>query len=196
MNLERESRLSARLPEDVYEQIRNLPDVGLRIEITESIFKGLSTLLTLNDVEIDWKLSGPRPPKTIARVEDKIIRRNSKAPAADFYGGRFVTQDPRRTWLKDLIQSAYPLTPEFFATGKPTARDYRDPKVRESHIEKMNPHMSPIYSALHINFIFLRDNSNLYDIAEAQIMTHEELGIYKLTHDGYKNRDYFTTEVE
>ncbi|QQG41578.1 MAG: hypothetical protein HYV90_05490 [Candidatus Woesebacteria bacterium] len=186
MSIERSLNTIIRLPEDVYEQKNNLPGIEIREKISKSIFTGLSFFLIFNGVEVDWEESGYRT-KRIARIEDKIKRRDSTEPERDIYGVRFITEVEDRGWLSRLIQSAYPLTPKEFPGGKPSIRDYRNPEVRASHIEKSNPHMSPIYSALHINFVFQRSGSSLLDIGEVQIMTHGELMVYKQTRDGYSN---------
>lgn len=191
MNFEREMLVDqARLPEDVFEQLKNLPNIEERKEVSMSIFKGFAFLVVSYGFEIDWELSGPRPPKTITRIESKTIRRSATDPMGDIYGGRIVTEDPRRELLVELIEMAYPDTPKFLPWGKPTTRDYRDPEVRASHIEKNNPHMSPLYSALHKNFVFRRKGADKLDIGEIQAMSHEELGIYKLTHEGYNNGNH------
>jgi len=174
------------MPENVYEQLRHLPDMEKRMLIAKEIFQGLSTLLVWNGVDVDWGKSGYRT-KTVARIEDKIMRRNTSESQRDIYGVRFITEENRRIWLKDLIQSAYPETPKFFTNGKSSSRDYRDSLVRGAHIEKTNPHMSPVYSALHINFVFKQEESNVFDIGEVQIMTTDELKIYNQTRDGYPN---------
>lgn len=184
---ERNFYIPVRMPEDVYEQLRYIPDIKKRSEISKALFEGLSTLLTSNGAVIDWEKSGARPPKTISRIEDKIIRRNSTDPARDIYGVRFVTEEADRAWFAKLIQSAYPSTPNEFPGGKPSVRDYRKPEIRSSHIERLNPHMSPQYSAMHINFVFQREGSDLLDIGEVQIMTSEEYEIYKKTRNGYSN---------
>lgn len=187
---EKISECPIRMPEDVHEQKNNLPDIEIREKISKSIFTGLSFLLVLSGVEIDWEESGYRA-KRIARIDDKIKRRGSTEPERDIYGVRFITEEENREGLAHLIQSAYPLTPKEFPGGKLSVRDYRNPEVRAGHIEKSNPHMSPIYSALHINFVFQRNDSNLLDIGEIQIMTHQELTVYKETRDGYSNGHTF-----
>jgi hypothetical protein len=174
-----------RMPRDAYEQKSSLPDETTRLAISRKIFSGLSFLLTSYQVEIDWEKSGPRPTKDSARIDNKVKRRNSTDPMRDIYGARFITEDPRRGWLVSLIQSAYPATPKVFLSGKLSARDYRDPAVRASHIERFNPHMSPLYSALHVNIVFAREDSDILDIGEVQIMTHEELKIYEQTRGDY-----------
>lgn len=187
MNSEREKLFyPARMPEDVYEQLRHLPSIEKRTEITKAVFEGLSNLLVSHGIAVDWGQSGYRA-KSVARIEDKITRRRSTEPQRDIYGVRFVTQEENRVWLKDLIQSAYPATPKVFAGGKLSSRDYRERAVRERHIEKSNPHMSPMYNALHVNFVFRREWSNIYDIGEVQIMTQKELVIYEETRKGYPN---------
>ncbi len=186
MNTERDFNIAVRMPENVYEQINSLPDVETRERMAKSLFVGFSYFLVLNNVKIDWEESGYRA-KGLSRIENKIKRRDSVVPEGDIYGVRFITEEENRVALSRLIQSAYPLTPNVFPWGKPSTRDYRNPEVRAGHIEKSNPHMSPIYSALHINFVFQRKGSNLLDIGEVQIMTHQELSIYKQTRDWYPN---------
>ncbi|KKQ92560.1 MAG: hypothetical protein UU16_C0022G0007 [Candidatus Woesebacteria bacterium GW2011_GWA2_40_7] len=186
MNIERDSNIAIRIPEDVYEQKNSLPDIETREKIAKSLFVGFSYFLILNNIKIDWEESGYRA-KRLSRIENKIKRRDSVVPGGDIYGVRFITEEEDRGALSRLIQSAYSLTPNVFPWGKPSIRDYRNPEVRASHIEKSNPHMSPIYSALHINFIFQRRDSKLLDIGEVQIMTHKELAVYKQTRDGYSN---------
>lgn len=187
MNSEREKLFNpARMPENVYEQLRYLPSIEKRMAIAKAIFEGLSSLLVSHGVVVDWGQSGYRA-KSVDRIEDKITRRNSTEPQGDIYGVRFVTEEEDRVWLKNLIQSAYPQTPKVFSGGKLSARDYRDAGVREQHIERSNPHMSPMYNALHINFVFRREASMIYDIGEVQVMTPKEFVTYEETRKGYPN---------
>ena len=108
-------------------------------------------------------------------------------PIRDIYGIRLITEEEDRERIKNLIQSAYPATQKSFSDGKPSARDYRDPEVREKNIEKSNPCMSPLYSAMHVNFVFRCEGENVFDIGEVQIMTWEEFEIYRQTREEYSN---------
>jgi hypothetical protein len=176
----------ARFPVDAGEQIAHLPDKNTRIKIVQNIYNGLVFLLSCYGIEINRELSGLRV-KTEERTSEKIARRGVSIPLRDIYGIRLICLEQDRDRLRQLIQSAYPLTPKDFPDGKPSWRDYSDPVVREFFREKHNPHTSSNYSALHINIAFLREDSDLIDIAEVQVMTKAELDIYNLTREEYLN---------
>ena len=180
-----------KIPTKVSEQLLYIPSESYRINVCQQLFKGLVFFLTSYGVEIDISVSGYRT-KTLDRVNEKIIRRKSDVAMRDIYGVRIITEDTRREWIKDLIQSAYPLTPKVFPDGKPSVREYADPVVREFFREKHNPHTSPIYSAMHVNIAFERVGSPYLDIAEIQIMNNEELGIYNDTRDEYLQKQNST----
>lgn len=184
VNTEREILFDypVRMPKDVYEQLEHLSDFGERKMSCSALERGIVILLTSYGVKIEESSSRP---KSVTHIKEKTRRRNSTTPLKDINGVRIITEEGNRERLIDIIQSAYPATPKFFADGKPSARDYRDPKVREQNIEKSNPNMSPLYSALHINFVFQREGSTLYDIGEVQIMTQGEFEIYKQTRKDY-----------
>jgi hypothetical protein len=188
MSIETEKlfEVTGRMPESVHEQIANLPVFQEREQISKAIFEGIAILLATQDIHFD-KTDSTYGTKSLSRIYNKIGRRNTEDPQGDIYRCRFELEIGNRGFVKDLIQAAYPLTPKVFPWGKPTARDYRDPAVLASHIEKSNPHMSPLYSALHINFVFRRKGSRILDIGEVQIMTKKEYEIYKQTRDGYSN---------
>ncbi len=173
-----------RMPFNAFEQIQILPEEAYRLKVTENLFKGIIFYLELNDVLISKEVSSFRT-KSIERMQEKVTRRKSSVPIRDIYGIRIITEDARRQWLTDLIQKAYPLTPKVFPDGKPSVREYADPRIREFFREKHNPHTSPIYSALHVNVVFERQGTHLLDIAEVQIMNTSELLIYNETREEY-----------
>lgn len=184
MNLEREHNNSGRLPETVGEQLRLLPDAKIREEICHSLAIGITSLLVSNGVRIE-EMSVRT--KSVDRINEKIKRRGSMAPMRDIYGIRIITEDTDRKRLKDLIQSAYPATPEVFPNGMPSSREYADSKIREFVQKNYNPKISDQHSALHVNIVFLREGECVFDIAEIQVMTAKELEIYKSTRESYVN---------
>lgn len=180
-----------KIPTKVSEQLLYIPNESYRINVCQQLFKGLLFYLSSYGVEIDREVSGYRT-KSVNRINEKIVRRKSDVAVRDIYGVRIITEDIRREWIKDLIQSAYPLTPKVFPDGKPSVREYADPIVREFFREKHNPHTSPIYSAMHVNIAFERVGSPYLDIAEIQIMNKMELGIYDETRDEYLQKQNST----
>lgn len=177
-----------RMPFNAYEQIQILPDFDFRMRISRNLFAGVGYYLNLLGVSFDKDLSTFRA-KDVERIQEKITRRKSAVPVRDIYGIRIITEDPRREWIKDILQKAYPLTPDMFPDGKPSVREYANPTIREFFREKHNPHTSPLYSALHVNVVFERLGSHLFDIAEIQIMNKRELEIYNDTREEYlRNR--------
>jgi hypothetical protein len=190
MSNERENVLwaKARMPKSVYEQKDILKgiDVETREEICKALHLRIFVLLASNGIKI--KSSSHRV-KSDERIEEKIERKNViyPFPLNDNFGIRIITEEPDREKIKNIIQSAFPITPALLPDGKASARDYRDPSVRSEHIENHNPHMSDRYSAMHVNFIFRREGSDVYDIGEVQVMTKEELKIYNETRPFYSN---------
>ena len=185
---ERENILwaKARMPKNVYEQKDILK--GINVESREKICKALHlrifVMLASNGIKIE---SSSHRVKTDERIEEKIKRKNViyPFPLNDIFGIRIITEESDREKIKNLIQSAFPATPALLPDGKTSARDYRDSGVRSEHIENHNPHMSDRYSAMHVNFIFRREGSDIYDIGEVQVMTKEELKIYNETRPFY-----------
>lgn len=173
-----------RMPENVYDQLNHLPDISVRGQICESVAKGVFTLLTFHGIKIDDVSCRT---KSVERIYEKIKIRKSVGVVRDIYGSRFITEEPDRSKIKDLILSAYPLTPLVFSDGRPSVREYADPTVRDFIRQNFNPHISSLHSALHINVVFKREGSNVLDIAEIQIMNAQELTTYNLTRESYVN---------
>lgn len=179
------------MPFNAYEQIEILPDVDLRTKISENLFVGVLYYMELMGVIMERELSSFRT-KNIERIQEKIKRRKSTVPIRDIYGIRIITEDSRREWIKDILQKAYPLTPDIFPDGKPSVREYANPTIREFFREKHSPYTSPLYSALHVNVVFKREGSHLLDIAEIQIMNKRELKIYNDTREEYLQKRSLT----
>lgn len=173
-----------RMPENVYDQLNHLPDVSIRGRICESVATGVYTLLTFHGIKIDDVSCRT---KSVERINEKIKIRKSTGVIRDIYGVRFITEEPDRSKIKDLILSAYPLTPVVFSDGRPSVREYADPAVRDFIREKYNPHISSEHSAMHVNVVFKREGSNVLDIAEIQVMNAQELTTYNLTRESYVN---------
>lgn len=182
--IERFSKANFGIPETVYSQLAYLPDENYRINVSKQLFEGLSFYLNSFGVEIDMAKSSYRT-KSIDRIKEKIVRRKSNVAVRDIYAVRFITQEKDRPKLTKLIQDAYPLTPNVFLDGKPSVREYANSQVRDFFRQNHNPHTSPLYSALHVNIVFERYGSPYLDIAEVQIMNHEELDIYDSTRQDY-----------
>lgn len=187
---ERENVLwtKARMPQSVYEQKDILKSISApaREEICKALHLRIYSMLASNGIKIE---SSSHRVKTDERIEEKIKRKNViyPFPLNDIYGIRIITEESDREKIKNIIQSAFPATPALLPDGKASVRDYRNPGVRSEHIENHNPHMSDRYSAMHVNFIFRRKTSDVYDIGEVQVMTKEELKIYNETRPFYPN---------
>lgn len=174
------------IPANVYEQIANFPSETEQEKTCKEIFVGIQTLLNLYGITLDMEKSSYRVKSRIG-VENKIKIRKSSAPIRDKYGFRFITEEADRDRLRRIIQLAYPATPERFADGRPSVREYANPEVREYIKKNFNPNISSQHSALHFNIVFQREGSLLYDIAEVQIMTKKEFEIYNQTRGEYVN---------
>jgi hypothetical protein len=174
-----------RMPENVYEQISGLPDPETCKEIDRALHIRIVGLLESNGITI---LGSSYRVKDRSRIVEKIERKGSSRAINDIFGIRvIITEESDREKIGRIIQSAFPLTPALLPDGKKSVRDYRNPAVRSEHIENHNPHMSDRYSAMHVNFVFRRAGSDVYDIGEVQVMTKEELKIYKETRPFYPN---------
>lgn len=185
MNYEFERPSIVRMPADVFEQIGTLPAEGRRVEVCRRLFEDIVRLFTLNNIEYDLAASSYRI-KKVGDIRKKVIRRNSTDPLRDIYGIRVVTEKWPRQDLVEIIQSQYPLTPKKFANGMPSFREYADPDTRDFVRKNFNPNIYHEGGALHVNIVFKRMDSNLYDIAEIQVMNAKEMEIYKATREGYE----------
>lgn len=183
--LEKEiSVIQGRMPKDVYEQMAVPICDEERGEILERLALRLFTILSTHGIVVE---DGSMRVKTQEKIEKKIIKRNSTSPLRDIYGVRFITSDPDRARIAEIIQLAFPLTPEKFENGMPTVRDYADPKMKEFIRGNFNPNIYLLGSAMHVNVIFPIEGRDILGIAEVQILTPEEMKIYKETHFEYKN---------
>ena len=171
------------MPISAYEQFVNLPDKETRRGLCLTLGQTILDLMDLNGIKVE-KVN--IRVKTAESMWRKIERRNSNAPLRDIYGIRIITEDPDRMKIKDLIQRVFPLTPEKFADGTPSFREYADPETRRQGRER-NKRISERHSAMHVNIVFLRDGEAVYDIAEIQILNPEEMGIFYETRGEYEN---------
>lgn len=185
MSPERESKILARMPETVWQQIASIPHPGERENICKALSELLKHRLKKEGVKIE-KVFPPRA-KSLDRIEEKVKIRKTEAPLRDIYGVRFITNYPDRQKLAKIIQSAFPLTPAKFPDGMPSIRDYADPKIKEFVKKNFNPRISERHSALHVNVVFLRPGETFYDIAEIQVLTSEEMRIFEETRGEYEN---------
>lgn len=183
MENEREKIAAPRMPINAYEQFVNLPDKETRSGLCLTLGQAILDLVDLNGIKVE-KVN--IRVKTAESMWRKIERRNSNAPLRDIYGIRIITEEPDRMKIKDLIQRAFPLTPEKFADGTPSFREYADPETRRQSRNR-NKNISERHSALHINVVFLREGSDYYDIAEVQVLSSEEMKIFDETRGEYKN---------
>jgi hypothetical protein len=181
---DRDSEILARLPADVFEQIRFLPRIDERERICVAISKRLATALKDNGVKIE---DVETRAKQADSIEDKIKRRGSTNPLRDIYRVRFITNYPDRSRVARIIQDSFPLTPKVFPDGMPSVRDYANPETREFVKSRFNPRISDRHSAMNVNIVFLRNGSRLCDIAEIQVLTTEEMALYKETRSEYEN---------
>ena len=138
----------------------------------------------LVELEFDLEESSYRV-KSREDIREKSITRKSVSPVRDIYGVRFVVRNEDRFKITNLA-TYFPLTPDFFADGRPSVREYANPNVRSYIRGAFNPNIGE-YSALHINIVFQRNNSKIYDIAEIQIMTKDELTVSKNNRNLYTN---------
>lgn len=183
MKNEKEKSRIKRMPENAYEQLVNLPDKETRRELCLTLGQTILDLLDLNGIKVEKVTVRAKTAESMWR---KIERRNSKAPLRDIYGIRIITEESDRMRIKDLIQGLFPLTPEKFADGTPSFREYADPETRRQ-ARNRNKNISERHSALHVNVVFLREGSDYYDIAEIQVLSSEEMKIFEETREEYKN---------
>ncbi|HJY98135.1 MAG TPA: hypothetical protein VJ227_00265 [Patescibacteria group bacterium] len=181
---ERENVPGPRLPSSVAEQIINLPDFCDRAGVCVDLARKLSLVLETNGIE--YSIVSFRP-KTDDKIKEKLTRRGGASLMRDIYGVRFITEEKDRLKIAKIVQDAFPFTPESFPDGMPSVRDYADPKVRDFVRSNFNPGISSRHSAMHINIVFLREGSSLFDIAEVQILTPEEMRIFKETREEYES---------
>lgn len=187
MSIEREVVNSGRMPTDVFEQLSNLPDKETQEKICEGIYNKVCAILNSHGVVFYDDISNCRV-KSKERIEEKIKIRGSTLPVRDIYGTRMIVGDTDRYRVADIIKFGFPLTPDFFEDGRPSVREYADPLVREFISKNFNPHISSLYSALHINVVFHREGAMLYDIGEVQIMTKDELETSHHTREIYVSK--------
>lgn len=185
MAIEREKTiLESSLPFDVYDQIRFLPDFDKRGQICEELFGQMFSLLDSKGVEVDLAKSGYRA-KTDVRVMQKIAERNSFFFLRDIFGLWFVLKNETdRLKIPGIVIPQFPLTPEVFADGTPSVRDYSSQDVRSINRSR-NKNISEAYSALHINGVFNYGGSRL-GIFELKAFTEEEDRLYQLTRREYE----------
>lgn len=179
-----ERNQSMRLPNDVYEQIKALPCDEERGEILGDLAVKLAAILGRNGIPLE---AATMRIKSREKIEKKIERRGSTAPLRDLYGVRFVIESPDREKIAKIIQDAFPGTPEKFADGMPSIREYANAETRKFIKANYNSHISDRHSALHINIVFPRNETGLYEIAEVQILTPEEMQIFRETREEYEN---------
>lgn len=173
------------MPKDCLEQIKFLPkDIKERNKICFDLMAKMNSALDLGGIKVE-RIEPPRV-KSPKDILAKANRRNSDEPQRDIYGIRIITKEVDRKRMAEAIQSLYPDTPEYFLNGMPTIRDYADAEVRRSIKQHFNSSISDEYSALHVNVVFMRPGAEVYDIAEVQIMTPEEMVIYKQTRERYE----------
>lgn len=187
MSIEREIVNSGRMPIDVYEQLANLPDLETQNKICEGIYNKVCSILDYHGIVFFEEMSKCRV-KSKERIEEKIKIRGTTLPVRDIYGNRMIISDTDRYRVADIIKFGFNLTPDFFEDGRPSVREYADPLVREFISKNFNPHISSLYSALHINVVFHREGAILYDIGEVQIMTKDELMSSLNTREGYVSK--------
>lgn len=187
MSIEREIANSGRMPADVFEQLSNLPDPETQEKICENIYNKVCAILNSHGVVFYEEISSCRV-KSKERIEEKIKIRGSTLPVRDIYGTRMIVGEVDRYRVSNMIKDGFPLTPDVFTDGRPSAREYADPAVRDFISKNFNPHISSFYSALHINVVFHRMGADLYDIGEVQIMTKEELMASHISRDSYVSK--------
>lgn len=184
MSIEQEQKHSVRLPKDVFEQISALPCDEERGEILVDLAIKLGALFGRNGIPLE---AVTMRIKSREKIQKKIERRGSSAPLRDLYGVRFVISNADRAGLAKIIQDAFPDTPEKFPDGMPSVREYADAQTRQFVKANFNPRISERHSAMHVNIVFPRDGSDLYEIAEVQILTPEEMQIFRETREEYEN---------
>lgn len=185
MSIERKKEARKRFPEDVFDQLMDLPSDMIQEKICKKIFDEVASILTNNGIVFDVEKSSHRV-KSREDIRKKSLTRKSLSPVRDIYGVRFIVREADRFRIESMIQPLFPLTPEIFADGRPSIREYADPKVREYMRGKFNPNIGE-YSALHINVVFQREGAKICDIAEVQIMTEKELEVSKSNRGMYTN---------
>jgi hypothetical protein len=181
---ERDTIKEGRMPSSVSEQLANLPPEEERKQICMALAVRLLNEFNRNHIKIE---GGSVRAKTKERIIEKVERRKSTDPMRDIYGMRFKTWERDRAKIAKVIQAAFPETPEKFANGMPTVREYADPKMREFIKANFNSRISDRHSAMHVNFVFLRAGSEIFDIAEVQILTPREMEIFNETREEYEN---------
>lgn len=183
---EREEIKEGRMPFSVSEQLvkANLPPYEERERICTALVIRLLNEFDRNHIKIeDWTSRA----KTKEKIIEKVERRKSTFPVRDIYGLRFITWEKDRERIAKIIQGAFPETPEKFANGMPSVRDYANPAMREFVKSGYNKQISDRHSALHVNFVFLRAGSDIFDIGEVQILTPKEMEIFNETREEYEN---------
>lgn len=181
---DKDSEILTRLPIDAFEQIKFLPRIDERERVCKALSLRLYTALKENGVKIEGMSVRAKPGD---KIDKKIKRRNSTTPLRDIYGVRFITSHPDREGVARIIQGCFPLTPKVFPDGMPSVRDYANSATREFVKSQFNPRISDRHSAMHVNIVFLRAGSDVCDIAEVQVLTPEEMRIYRETRDEYEN---------
>jgi|GEM_PF-4914311 len=174
-----------KMPESIQEQLTNLPCEEERGEICAELAVQLFSLLTSNGIVVENATFRSKESK---KIEKKGEIRNSKAPLRDIYGVRFITNEKNRVRVAEIIRSQFPLTPEKFDDGMPSVRDYADPEMKAFVKANFNPRISERHSAMHINIVFQREGAKIYDIAEVQILSEDEMKIFKETREEYENK--------
>lgn len=174
----------ARLPENAYEQILNMPSIAELEKINKELFDKVRGILDYHGVvyypeECSYRV------KSSERIWIKMAERRSNTPIMDVVGARFVVRSTDRFRLASMIPKVFPLTPDTLY-GRPTVRDYANPTVLDYIRKNFNPNMSPIHSALHINVIFPTD-FKFDQPAEIQFLSPEEFHTYRQTREGYVN---------
>jgi len=184
MTIEREITNSGRMPKDVYDQIRDLPDFSRRETTCEELFGQIFSLLDAEGIGIDITRSGFRA-KTDARIIQKISERQSSFFLRDIFGLWVVVEkDLERALIPGIISPVYSATPEFFADGTPSVRDYSIPEVKIWNRNR-NKNISDEYSALHVNGVFDYGGNRL-GIFELKVFTKAEDKLYEMTRQKYE----------
>lgn len=172
------------LPDNVYDQIRDLPEFAKREAICEELFGMVYSILDSEGIEIDLDKSGYRA-KTDARIMQKIDERKSFFFLRDVFGLWVVVKnDCDRARIPGIIKDAFKETPENFADGTPSVRDYSIPDIRVSNRSR-NKNISEEYSALHINGIFDYGGNRL-GIFELKAFNENEERLFELTRQKYE----------